>query len=59
MATGEFWLKTVFYLQYCSAAIEFPHKYFFPDVVFHVILEKLNTKAGILDNTEINPGLLC
>lgn len=58
VATEEFWLRTVFYLHNYSVAIEFSPKHFFPDVIFHVVLEKMNTKAGILDNTEVNLGLL-
>lgn len=58
MAIEVFWLRAVFYLHNYPIAIEFSHKHSFLDVVFHVALWKVNSKAGVLNDTEINLGLL-
>lgn len=58
VATEKLWLRTVFYLHNYSVAIAFSHKLLSLDFVFHVGLEKMIAKTGILDNREINLGLL-
>jgi len=49
-AIEGFLSRLVFYLHNYPIAIEFSQKHGFPCVVFHVVLWKVNSQAGVLDD---------